>query len=75
MQIDCFISESCSSLDSLKANIKTAIAGLGLEAAVNYRTVGNEEAVGLGLQGSPTVMINGKDIIEGGTSSTTPGIA
>jgi len=73
MQIDCFISESCSSLESLKANIETAIAGLGLEAAVNYRRVGNEEAIGLGLQGSPTVRINGRDIFESGTSA--PSIA
>ena len=73
MQIDCFISESCSSLEGLKTNIKAAMAGLGLEAVVNYRRVGAEEAIRLGLQGSPTVQINGRDILEGGTSA--PGIA
>ncbi len=71
IRIECYIAEGCSSIEALERNIQTALKELSIDADISFRTVSEDEAKRLGLKGSPTVWINGKDIVEGGT----PGIA
>jgi predicted thioredoxin/glutaredoxin len=71
LKIDIFTSETCGSYYQLRENIEKALAELHVEAEVNYRTVYYDDAVSLGIKGSPSVWINGKDAFEGGSS---PGI-
>jgi hypothetical protein len=71
MQIDCFLSEHCGSYHQLNENITIALRELGVHAGVQYHTVSYDEAVALRVNGSPTIRINGKDIVPGGA----PGIA
>lgn len=71
MKIECFLSESCGSYHQLRQNIEHALAELNTEAEVSYPLVHYEEALGMGLKGSPAIRINGNDFDEGGS----PGIA
>lgn len=71
MKIDCYISEGCTSGDGLRRNITHALEGESLEADVAFHSINEMEANKLGLRGSPTVLINGADILPG----ETPGIA
>ncbi len=70
MKIECFMSEGCGSYHQLRENIDKALSELKVKADVSYHTVSYDEAVKLGLRGSPTIRINGKDFDEGGS----PGI-
>ena len=65
MIIDCYISESCSSEDALRRNVMEALELAAVDAPVNFRIINETEAKRLGLMGSPSIMINGKDIIPG----------
>jgi hypothetical protein len=71
VNIECYISESCSSLDQLKENMERAIQEGGFEADAVYHRISDEKAVELKLTGSPTILVNGNDIFPGGT----PGFA
>ncbi|NOY65665.1 MAG: thioredoxin family protein [Nitrospirae bacterium] len=62
IKIDCYLSPSCASEDSLRENIKKAIEDEGIEAEVKFYRISEEEAKKLGLRGSPSVLINGRDI-------------
>ncbi len=70
MNIECFMAEGCGSYHQLRENIDMALSELSVQADVSYHTVYYDEAVKLGLRGSPTIRINGKDFDEGGS----PGI-
>lgn len=61
MKIECYMSLRCGSEDALRGNIEKALALEALEAEVLFRRVGDEEAGALGLKGSPTVFVNGKE--------------
>ena len=71
IEIDCYISEGCTSEDGLRKNIADALEQDSLEAEVTFHRIREKEANELGLRGSPTVLINGVDILPG----ETPGIA
>jgi hypothetical protein len=71
IKIDCYISEGCASEDGLRKNIADALEQKSLEAEVAFHRINEMEANELGLRGSPTVLINGVDILPG----ETPGIA
>ena len=71
MKIDIFTSETCGSYYQLRENIEKALAELHVETEVNYRTVYYDDAVSLGIKGSPSVWINEKDAFAGGNA---PGI-
>ena len=64
MQIDCYLSEHCGSYHQLRGNITRALEELGLAADVVYHTVYYDEAVAMGITGSPTIRLNGKDLFE-----------
>lgn len=65
MKIECYISESCTSLDQLKENTEKAIKEGGFEAEVSYHRISNEKAMAMKLTGSPAVFVNGNDISPG----------
>jgi hypothetical protein len=65
MKIDCYISKTCSSEDALRKNVFDAINLEGIDASVNIYRITDEEARSLGLMGSPTVLIDGEDILSG----------
>ena len=71
IKIDCYISDGCASEDGLRKNIAAAIGRESLEAEVAFHRINETEAHELGIRGSPTVLINGVDMLPG----ETPGIA
>jgi hypothetical protein len=62
MRIDCFISERCASEDALKENIANALRLEAVEAQVGFYRLGDEEAAGKGLRGSPSVFVDGEEV-------------
>ncbi len=71
LKIDVYMSEICGSYHQLRENIDCALKELNDRADVTYHTVYYDEAISLGVKGSPSLWINGKDAFEGGSS---PGI-
>jgi hypothetical protein len=71
MIIDCYLSEHCGSYHQLRENLGLALTELGRNAEVRYHTVSYDEAVTLGVNGSPFLRIDGRDLVTGGS----PGIA
>lgn len=65
MKIDCYISEGCSSEDALKKNIDEAIKLESINVQVNIHKIDETEEKKLKLMGSPSVLINGEDILPG----------
>ena len=68
MNIDCYISGTCDSEKALRKNLTQAI---GLEAAdvtLTVQRITDEEISAVdqrGLKGSPSVLVNGRDILPG----------
>ncbi len=62
MKIDCYLSPECGSEEALRANITRALALEKVDATVNFHRIDDEKAVALGLSGSPSVFINGKEL-------------
>jgi hypothetical protein len=62
MRIECFYFEGCDSEEKLKENIHKALAEEGIRAHVSFRKVSIEEAQLLGIPGSPTVQVDGRDL-------------
>ncbi|BCB97047.1 hypothetical protein JZK55_19690 [Dissulfurispira thermophila] len=62
MKIDCYMSLRCGSEDALRENISKALELEDISADVNFYRITDEKAKNLGLRGSPSVLINGKDI-------------
>jgi len=71
MKIDCYISEGCASEVGLRKNIVEALDLESIGADVVIHNINEIEANELGLSGSPTVLLNGVDMLPG----ETPGIA
>ncbi len=65
MKIECYISEGCSSEAQLRENLKAALANSSLKPEIHFHRIDEEEAKRKGLMGSPTVLINGVDILPG----------
>jgi hypothetical protein len=72
MKIDCYLSEHCGSYHELRQNIESALQDLKIEAGVVFHTVAYDEAVLLGISGSPTIRLDGVDLFPGDAS---PGVA
>jgi hypothetical protein len=67
LKIECYISQGCSSLEQLKANIELALKKGDIEAEAHYYRISDEKAVEMKLTRSPTILINCKDISPGGS--------
>lgn len=62
MKIDCYLSEHCGSYHELRENIDRALQELALSSEVSYHTVSYDDAVRMGITGSPSVWVDGKDL-------------
>ncbi|MCJ7498647.1 hypothetical protein MUP29_00170 [bacterium] len=62
MKIDCYFSMGCTSDVALRQNLNEALLAEGVEADISYHRIGEDEAIRLGLKGSPTILINGVDL-------------
>jgi len=62
VRIDCYMSLTCGAEEGLRENISQALDLEGLQAEVQFYRIDDIEAATLGLRGSPSVLINGKDI-------------
>ena len=58
MNIKCYISQGCSSEDSLRQNIESALKAEGVTPTVNIERIDDNKAIELKLGGSPSVFIN-----------------
>jgi hypothetical protein len=68
LTIDCYLSQGCQSEEALKINIATALEKEGIKAEVNFHRINDDGASSLGLSGSPSVFINGKELQPLGTA-------
>ena len=62
LKIDCYLSQGCQSGEALKANIAIALERENITAEVNFYRIDDVTASSLGLSGSPSVFINGKEL-------------
>lgn len=62
VRIDCYMSLTCGAEKGLRENISQALDLEGLQAEVQFFRITDIQAVTLGLRGSPSVLIDGKDI-------------
>jgi hypothetical protein len=62
IKIDCYLSPGCGSEEALRANIARALAREKVEARVNFHRIEDAEAAALGLTGSPSIFIDGKEL-------------
>jgi protein-disulfide isomerase len=68
LTIDCYLSQGCQSEEALKMSIATALERDGIKADVNFHRLNDDKASSLGLSGSPSVFINGKELQPLGTA-------
>lgn len=68
MNIDCYLSDGCGSEDALRKNIIQALVSEKVEADVTFNLIDDEKAIALGLSGSPSVFVDGKEIQPQGTA-------
>jgi hypothetical protein len=62
MRIDCYLSPECASEEALWENITRALAIEKIEAEVSLHRIDDNNAMALGLTGSPSVFINGTEL-------------
>ncbi len=62
MKIKCYLSPECASEEALMENIKQALALEKVEADLSLHRIDDDKAMALGLTGSPSVFINGKEL-------------
>jgi hypothetical protein len=62
MDIDCYLFQGCGAEETLRKNIGQALAVERVQAKVTYHIIDDNEAITLGLSGSPSVFIDGKEI-------------
>ena len=67
MNIDCYLSPTCASEEALRKNISCALAATKINVHVNFHRINDDMAVALGLSGSPSVLINGRELQPQGT--------
>ena len=62
MKIDCYLSPRYRSEEDLRKNIALALAIEKVHAAVSFHRIDDDNAMSLGLKGSPSVFIDGKEL-------------
>jgi hypothetical protein len=63
MRIDCYLSPECGSEEALRENIALALRETGVHAEVLFHRIDDAQAVAMKLSGSPSVFINGKELL------------
>ena len=62
LKITCLLSPGCGSEDALRSNIAGALKAEAIKAEVMLRRIDSDEAERMGVSGSPTVLINGREL-------------
>lgn len=62
MKIDCYLSSKCGSEATLRENIAQALRLEHVQAELSVRRIDEDEAVRLGVTGSPSVFIDGREL-------------
>ncbi len=62
MRIDCYLSPECASEEALRENIARVLAVEKIEAELRLHRIDDNKAMALGITGSPSVFINGKEL-------------
>jgi hypothetical protein len=62
IKIECYLSHGCGSEESLRKNITSALAAEKVNANIAFHRIDDDRAIALGLSGSPSVFINGKEL-------------
>ena len=62
MRIDCYLSPECASEEALRENINRALAIEKVEVDVSLQRIDDNRAMALGVSGSPSVFVNGKEL-------------
>jgi len=62
MRIECYLSPRCSSEEDLRKNINLALIIEKVQAEVSFHRIEDDNAMSLGLKGSPSVFIDGKEL-------------
>lgn len=62
MKIVCYLSPGCLAESVLRKNITEALVQESVDAEVHFFRISEDEAKELGLIGSPSVLIDGRDI-------------
>jgi len=62
MKIDCYLSIDCASENALRKNIIQSLNLEAIDAELVFHRITAGEAEVLGLKGSPSVLIDGRDI-------------
>ena len=63
IRIDCYLAQDCASEPALSDNINAALRLETVKAEVSFIRVTESEAEKLGLKGSPSVLVDGRDIL------------
>ena len=62
MKIDCYLSPGCASEEALRKNITRALTIEKHKAELSIHRIDDNKAMALGLTGSPSVFIDGKEL-------------
>ena len=62
MKIDCYLSPRCRSEEDLRKNITFALLSEKVQAEVNFHRINDDNAMSLGLKGSPSIFIDGMEL-------------
>ncbi|MGC1455943.1 MAG: hypothetical protein WA946_12230 [Nitrospirota bacterium] len=62
MKIDCYLSPRYRSEEDLRKNITFALLSEKVQAEVNFHRINDDNAMSLGLKGSPSVFIDGMEL-------------
>jgi hypothetical protein len=62
MKIDRYLSPRYSSEEDLRKNITFALFSEKVQAEVNFRRITDDNAMSLGLKGSPSIFIDGMEL-------------
>jgi hypothetical protein len=71
MRIDCYLDLGCASEEALRDNINTALRLEAVQADVSFTRLTQEGAEELGIKGSPSVHVDGEDILPSGVSGSS----
>ncbi|HMK34649.1 MAG TPA: hypothetical protein VK463_06265 [Desulfomonilaceae bacterium] len=63
IRIDCYLAQDCGSQQALQNSIDAALRLENAKAEVSFSRVTESEAEELGLRGSPSVLVDGQDIL------------
>jgi hypothetical protein len=63
IRIDCYLAQDCASEQALRDSINRALRLETVKAEVSFTRITESEAEKLGLKGSPSVLVDGQDIL------------